>query len=140
MRLIPAEVVSWDGKELRVKIQGYTDGASKSLKADVLYPFGDRPSRTGFRILPGDAVWVLFNGGEIDNPIVVGFRNKNTGGNKDVRLFTHKNFFLEIDESTTVQCPNSIYLGKPLFTERWAGMNFVNLAAGLFCIISKMHA
>lgn len=119
MKLIPATVHSWDGKELRVHIQGYTDGASKPVKADICYPLADRPSYTGYRILPGDAVWVMFNGGDFDCPIVMGFRNKNTGQDKDTRAFTHKNFKVDADQDiklnatqTTVTAPTNTYNGN----------------------------
>lgn len=119
MKLIPAEVVSWDGKDLKIKIPGYTDGGSKPIKAaGIVYPFGDRPDYTGYRILPGDAIWILFNGDDFDSPIALGFRDKNTGRDKNTRAFTHENFKVEADNtinlktsSTTIKSPTQTLIG-----------------------------
>lgn len=91
LKMIPAFVDSWDGKTLRVFIEGYTDGSDVGMKAEVCYSFSDRPDYTGFHIEKGDAVWVMFNGGDTNSPIVMGFRNMNTGENKDSRRFRHIN-------------------------------------------------
>lgn len=91
MKLIPAFVDSWDGVTMRVRIDGYTDGADIGMKAEVCYPFGDRPDYTGFYILKGDPVWVMFNNGDPNSPIVMGYRNYNTGTNKTARRFRHTN-------------------------------------------------
>lgn len=92
MKLIPAMVESWDGVTLRVFIDGYTDGSDIGMKAEVCFPLADRPDYTGYKIEKGDAVWVMFNDGDPNSPIVMGFRNQNTGENKDTRRFQHKNF------------------------------------------------
>lgn len=99
MKLIPATVDSWDGVTLRVMIEGYTDGADIGLKAEVCYGFSDRPDYTGFHIEKGDAVWVLPNGGDMNSPIVIGFRNQNTGENKDSRRLRHKNIELNATQN-----------------------------------------
>lgn len=91
MKLIPATVASWDGVTLRIHIPGYTDGADIPPKAAICYPFGDRSHYTGFKILQGDAVWVFFNDGDVNQPIVMGFRDANTGQAKNTRRFIHQN-------------------------------------------------
>ncbi len=92
MKLLPAEVKSWDGVKMRIAIPGYTDGADQFPEAEICYPLADRPADTGYKILLGDAIWIMFNGGDENSPIVMGFRNKNTGVNKDKRFLEHKNF------------------------------------------------
>lgn len=92
MKLIPAFVDSWDGTTMRVFIDGYTDGSDVGMRAETCFPLADRPDYTGYHIEKGDAVWVLFNGGDPNSPIVMGFRNQNTGASKDIRRFRHTNF------------------------------------------------
>lgn len=108
MKLIPAEVASWDGKTMRVFIQGYTDGADLGMKAEVCFPFSDRPDYTGFHIEAGDAVWVFFNDGDPNSPIVMGFRHFNTGGSKDIRRFRHTHF--EAHASDTMKQTSQTHL------------------------------
>lgn len=99
IKLIPAEVESWDGSIIRVHIPGYTDGAEMGMRAEILFPLADRPGYTGYRILKGDPIWVMFNNDDPNQPIVMGFRNKNTGENKDTRRFIHKHFEAHADEN-----------------------------------------
>ena len=94
MRLIPATVANWDGVQMRVHIPTITDGAEMGMQAEVCYPFSDRPDYTGFKILPGDPIWVMFNNDDPNQPIVMGFRNVNTGAFKDSRRFRHQNIEL----------------------------------------------
>lgn len=110
MKLIPATVESWDGVTLRVFIDGYTDGADVGMRAEVLYPLADRPDYTGFDIRNGDAVWVFFNGGDVNSPIVMGFRNQNTGQNKDIRRMRHKHYEAHCDENMTMTAGSSLTL------------------------------
>lgn len=99
MKMIPAEVASWDGYKLYVWIPGYTDGASSPIRAGICHPLGDRPKRNDFRILKGDAVWIEFNDGDLSSPIVMGFRDKDTGDSTGTRRFEHDNFEVNADDS-----------------------------------------
>lgn len=103
MNLVPAFVDSWDGKTMRVFITGYTDGADIGMKAEVLFPFSDRPDYTGFHIEKGDPVWVVFNNGDPNQPIVIGYRNFQTGKNKNSRRWRHQN----IETHATERCLNT---------------------------------
>lgn len=103
MQFIPAFVDSWDGKTLRVFIEGYTDGADIGMKAEILFGFSDRPDYTGFRIEKGDPVWVVFNNDDPNQPMVVGFRHFNTGENKDTRRWRHIN----IETHASEHCLNT---------------------------------
>lgn len=51
MKLLPAEVKSWDGVKMRIAIPGYTDGADQFPEAEICYPLADRPADTGYKIL-----------------------------------------------------------------------------------------
>ena len=116
MKLLPAEVKSWDGIKMRIAIPGYTDGADQFPEAEICFPLADRPADTGYKILPGDPIWIMFNGGDENSPIVMGFRGKNTGGNKDTRFLEHTNFATkaanEMTETSTTHTVNA----KSLFT------------------------
>lgn len=103
MEFVPAFVDSWDGKEIRVFITGYTDGADIGMKAELMFPFSDRPDYTGFHIEKGDPVWVVFNGGDPNQPIVTGYRHFNTGENAPTRRWRHVN----IETHATEHCLNT---------------------------------
>lgn len=116
MKLIPAFVDSWDGKILRVFIEGYTDGAEIGIKAEVCYPLADRPDYTGYKIQKGDAIWVMFNDGDTNSPIVMGFRNANTGASKDIRRFEHKHFEAHAEQNMKMTSTQHEILASSLFS------------------------
>lgn len=116
MKLLPAEVISWDGVKIRIAIPGYTDGADQYPEAEICYPLADRPADTGYKILPGDAIWIMFNDGDENSPIVMGFRNKNTGGNKDTRFLEHANVALKAAAEMTETSQTHTVNAASLFT------------------------
>lgn len=116
MKLIPAEVKSWDGVKMRIAIPGYTDGADQFPEAEICYPLADRSADTGYKILPGDPIWIMFNGGDENSPIVMGFRGKNTGGNKDTRFLEHTNFATKAENEMTETSKNHTVNAASLFT------------------------
>lgn len=109
MKLIPAEVESWDGVTLRVHIPGYTDGAEIGMRAEILHAISDRPAFTGYKILAGDPVWVIFNNDDPNQPIVFGFRSKNTGEHKDRRAFEHKDFEVHAERNIEMNAQNQTF-------------------------------
>ncbi|MBL8473810.1 MAG: hypothetical protein JNM98_18615 [Rhodocyclaceae bacterium] len=96
----PAIVRAYDQarRACRVEIPGLTDGGDVMPLAEIEYPIGDK-SRAGaytteLEILPGDAVWVAFIGGDPRYPIITGFRNPQAGNSVDWRRWHHANMEL----------------------------------------------
>lgn len=99
----PAIVRSYNQarRTCRVEIPGLTDGADVLPEAEVEYSIGDK-SRSGqfeteIEILPGDAVWISFIGGDPRYPIITGYRNPQSGNSIDWRRWHHKNMELLAD-------------------------------------------
>jgi hypothetical protein len=94
----PAVVTSYaqNPRQCRVSIPGITDGAQVMPEAEIMYPIGDK-ANTEIEILQGDPVWVEFEAGDERYPIIVGYRNKNTGNSNDWRRWHHKNVELLAD-------------------------------------------
>lgn len=103
--LLPAVVKTYDAQRrtCRVEVLGLTDGAEELLEAQLLYPVGDRASMTELEILPGDAVWVMFMGGDPRYPIIMGYRNPMTGNSVGIRAVQHENIHLKAKSSLKLQ-------------------------------------
>jgi hypothetical protein len=148
--LLPAEVDSIDRERriARVRIPGLTDGAAELPEAEFCNPIGDVSEKTEIRILPGDRVWLAFQGGDTRYPVIVGYRPKQDSNGIDWRRFAHANFEFNADNEfriiagtkvavtapvVLVDSPDSTFTGKVtvkgLFTYQ-AGISGTSGAAG----------
>lgn len=84
-------------REYRVEIPGLTDGAELFPLAQIAYPIGDKSEHTEIRILVGDRVWVEFECGRSDSPIITHFRTKQSGNVVNFRRFHHENIETDAD-------------------------------------------
>ena len=108
----PAVVREYDGARrlCRVEITGLTDGAETLPNAEIEYPIGDKARgepATEIEILPGDAVWVDFIGGDPRYPIITGYRNPGAGNDTGTRRWHHAAIELQADESITLKVGDS---------------------------------
>ena len=103
--LLPGEVESYDpvARTCRVRIPGITDGSSILPEAIIMSPIGDRSDaanskdHTELRILPNDAVWLMFEAGDPRFPIIVGARLKRAGNPTGWRRWRHANIEMTAD-------------------------------------------
>lgn len=102
--LMPAEVDSIDREKriARVRIPGLTDGATELPEAQFCNPVGDKSEHTEIRILPGDRVWLAFEGGDPRYPVIVGYRPRNQENGVDWRRFHHANFQFDADSTFVI--------------------------------------
>lgn len=95
-------------RECRVEIPGLTDGVDVLPLAEIEYPIGDKSKAgshaTEIEILPGDLVWLAFEGGDPRYPIITGFRNARSGNAIDWRRWHHTNIELTADNILRVNC------------------------------------
>lgn len=95
----PAVVADYDQvtRTCKVSIPGITDGGDTLLIAEILYPLGDKSLisegkiSSEIEILVGDLIWVEFIGGDPRYPLIVGYRNPNTGNSANWRRWHHAN-------------------------------------------------
>lgn len=113
--LIPAEVESIDRERriARVRIPGLTDGATSLPEAQFCNPIGDKSEHTEIRILPGDRVWLAFEGGDPRYPVIVGYRPRNQENGIDWRKFHHANFQFDADSNFIINAGAKVTINAP---------------------------
>lgn len=104
----PAVVQEYDAERrmCRVEIPGITAGSEAPPWAEIEYPIGDKSIAGGggteIEILPNDAVWVAFIGGDPRYPLITGWRNAREGNEAGWRRWHHPNIAMSGDENVTV--------------------------------------
>lgn len=106
--LWPGEVASYDGetRTCKVRIPGITDSSTDLPEAVIMPPIGDRAVgdyATEQRILPGDLVWLMFEGGDPRFPIIMGARTPRTGNQVDWRRWRHANIEMKADDEMVLK-------------------------------------
>lgn len=127
--LLPGEVDSYDpdARTCRVRIPGITDGSSALPVAVFSNPIGDRAdhadakSHTEIRILPGDAVWLMFEAGDPRFPIIMGYRTKREGNPVDWRRWRHANIEMTADNKLVFNAAEVVWNVSGNVTENIGG-------------------
>lgn len=114
----PAIVREYDAERrlCRVEIPGITDGAETLPNAEIEYSIGDKPRgkwASEIEILPGDAVWIDFIGGDPRYPIITGYRNPRAGNDKGTRRWHHAKIEILGDDAIRIAVGGSEILIKP---------------------------
>ncbi|WP_211441388.1 hypothetical protein [Collimonas humicola] len=131
-------------RECRVEIPGLTDGADVLPLAEIEYPIGDKSRAashaTEIEILPGDLVWLAFEGGDPRYPIITGFRNARAGNAIDWRRWHHANIELTADGIFRVNCARyeinasemvDVKTPQATFSEKVTSVGLLTYQAGL---------
>lgn len=114
MPFYPAIVQSYDAQKRRARlnIAGLTDGSNVYPEAELLYPMGDAHDDTEIPIEAGDKVYVDFLiDGDWRYPIIVGFRQPETGNLVGIRRFRQKRIEMIADE-VLIDCSNLTVTGN----------------------------
>lgn len=130
--LYPAFVRFYDAEQrlARVEIPGITDGAELLPEAEFNYPFGDKSEHTEIRVLVGDRVNVMFEGGDPRYPIIIGYRPKREGNDVGTRRWHHANIQAEADELLHLKAKRVLITGLDTATieTKAATVNATNTA------------
>jgi hypothetical protein len=131
-------------RECRVEIPGLTDGADVLPLAEIEYPIGDKSKAashaTEIEIVPGDLVWLAFEGGDPRYPIITGFRNARAGNAIDWRRWHHANIELTADGIFRVNCARyeinasemvDVKTPQATFSEKVTSVGLLTYQAGL---------
>jgi hypothetical protein len=121
----PAVIESYQAstRRARVSIKGITDGSDLLPEADVMYPVGDKYGHTDIRLLAGDKVWIEFtNGGDARYPLIVGYRNPESGNAVGCRKWHHDAMELTADGTLTINAAKLV-INAPLEVAGLATMN-----------------
>lgn len=99
MALYPAVIREYDAprRKVRIEMVGMTDGDTLLPEADLMYALGDKSTHTEIEILAGDTVWVDFLADDPRYPIIMGYRNPETGNSVEWRKWHHANIELSAD-------------------------------------------
>lgn len=102
--LWPGVVSSYQpaARTCRVEIPGVTDGSDVRPEAVFNNPLGDNASTTEIRILPGDPVWLMFEGGDPRYPIIMGYRTPRSGNSAGWRRWHHSNIQLTAENQFVI--------------------------------------
>lgn len=110
-----ARILSYDAssRTAQVHIFGLTDGASDGLTATFAFPVGDDDRDTEIKIMDNVSslpdVFVFFDGGNHECPVVAFFSSHGEGNIQDIRRIRQKNIEL-LAEDKIYQEANIIHL------------------------------
>lgn len=96
----------------RVQIPSIADNGDVYPEAEICYPLGDKSLikkgtvSTEIELLVDDMVWVEFQRGDQNHPIVVGYRCPRVGNDVDWRRYHHANIQLISDEKLVFNAKN----------------------------------
>lgn len=94
-------ILSYDAKTrtARVHVFGLTDGASNGIPATFMYAVGEYDKDTEIKIDLNREIFVEFEGGEMNAPIIVGYSSHNTGALVGTRRIRQQNIELIADSN-----------------------------------------
>lgn len=114
----PATILSYDsvGRTAQIRVPGLTDGASDGLTATLAYPIGDDDKDTERLLVAGAEVFVFFEQGRPDSPVVAFYRSHGVGAVVDVRRIRQQNIELLATTRATIQAPLIVLDGNVTVT------------------------
>ncbi|ETQ15090.1 hypothetical protein, partial [Acinetobacter baumannii] len=76
-----AKILSYNakGRTAQVHIHGLTDGASEGITATFAYPVGDSDLDTEIQIVDGEDVYVFFENGNEERPVIHSYVSHGDG-------------------------------------------------------------
>lgn len=104
----PATILSYNAEErtAQISIPGMTDGAEDGLTAEFAYPVGEDDRDTERLVKVGAEVWIFFEMGQANAPIIAFYRGHQVGAVVDVRRIRQKNIEILATTKITMKAPD----------------------------------
>ncbi|MFS4054767.1 sugar-binding protein, partial [Acinetobacter baumannii] len=102
------------GRTAQVHIHGLTDGASEGITATFAYPVGDSDLDTEIQIVDGEDVYVFFENGNEERPVIHSYVSHGEGAIVGVRRIRQDNIEFISKENLKVDSGTTVSIKTPL--------------------------
>jgi len=111
-----AKILSYNakGRTAQVHIHGLTDGASEGITATFAYPVGDSDLDTEIQIIDGEDVYVFFENGNEERPVIHSYVSHGDGAIVGVRRIRQDNIEFISKENLKVDSGTTVSIKTPL--------------------------
>ncbi|MDC4343496.1 DUF1983 domain-containing protein [Acinetobacter baumannii] len=111
-----AKILSYNAKDrtAQVHIHGLTDGASEGITATFAYPVGDSDLDTEIQIVDGEDVYVFFENGNEERPVIHSYVSHGDGAIVGVRRIRQDNIEFISKENLKVDSGTTVSIKTPL--------------------------
>ncbi|HHP4725627.1 DUF1983 domain-containing protein [Acinetobacter baumannii] len=111
-----AKILSYNakGRTAQVHIHGLTDGASEGITATFAYPVGDSDLDTEIQIVDGEDVYVFFENGNEERPVIHSYVSHGDGAIVGVRRIRQDNIEFISKENLKVDSGTTVAIKTPL--------------------------
>ncbi|XZU51509.1 interleukin-like EMT inducer domain-containing protein [Acinetobacter baumannii] len=111
-----AKILSYNakGRTAQVHIHGLTDGASEGITATFAYPVGDSDLDTEIQIVDGEDVYVFFENGNEERPVIHSYVSHGEGAIVGVRRIRQDNIEFISKENLKVDSGTTVSIKTPL--------------------------
>ncbi len=111
-----ARILSYNakGRTAQVHIHGLTDGASEGITATFAYPVGDSDLDTEIQIMDGEDVYVFFENGNEERPVIHSYVSHGDGAIIGVRRIRQDNIEFISKENLKVDSGTTVSIKTPL--------------------------
>lgn len=111
-----AKILSYNakGRTAQVHIHGLTDGASEGITATFAYPVGDSDLDTEIQIVDGEDVYVFFENGNEERPVIHSYVSHGDGAIVGVRRIRQDNIEFISKENLKVNSGTTVSIKTPL--------------------------
>ncbi|MCA4338427.1 sugar-binding protein, partial [Acinetobacter baumannii] len=111
-----AKILSYNakGRTAQVHIHGLTDGASEGITATFAYPVGDSDLDTEIQIVDGEDVYVFFENGNEERPVIHSYVSHGDGAIVGVRRIRQDNIEFISKENLKVDSGTIVSIKTPL--------------------------
>lgn len=87
------KILSYDKNKrtAQIHVNGLTDGSTDGLTARIAYPVGENDRDTERELIPGNEIFVFFEDGEPECPVIAFNSSHGTGALVDIRRIRQQN-------------------------------------------------